>query len=40
MELDGAWHEEGIFTLLSAQTYVKNIVSKYEKLLDKSFREF
>jgi hypothetical protein len=40
IELDGSWKGEGIRSALSAKTYVKNVVAKFEQLLDKILRKF
>jgi hypothetical protein len=39
LELDGTWRKEGINTALSAKTYVKNVVSKFEKIFECEFKE-
>jgi hypothetical protein len=39
MELDGTWHKEGINTALSPQTYLKNVVSKFEGIFECEFKE-
>jgi hypothetical protein len=39
MELDGTWRKEGINTALSAQTYVKNVVTKFEGIFGGEFKE-
>jgi hypothetical protein len=32
-ELDGVWQKQGIFTSLSAKTYIEQVVTKYEKII-------
>ena len=39
VELDGAWQQEGVKTALSARTYIKNVVGKFETLFDGEFRK-
>jgi hypothetical protein len=38
VELDPAWTAEGIYTALSARTYIKNVVEKFEALFNQEFR--
>ncbi len=40
IDLDRTWVSEGVNTALSARTYAKNVVDKYEKLFNESLREF
>ena len=40
IDLDGTWRAEGINTGLSARTYVKNVVEKFEKVFNADLREF
>ena len=37
MDLDGTYKKEEVHTALSAETYVKNVVEKYENLLKRDF---
>ena len=39
VELDGTWRKEGIQTALSAKTYIKNVVSKFEQVFECEFKE-
>jgi len=38
VELDNSWKSTGIKTALSAKTYIKNVVEKYEKLFNETFK--
>ena len=40
LELDATWHKQGITTALSAETYISNVVSKYEKVFSKDDQPF
>jgi hypothetical protein len=40
LDLDPTWHERNVHTGLSAQTYVKNIVEKYETLMGINLRKY
>ena len=40
LELDPTWGVDNIFTALSAKTYVRNVVAKFEKLFNENLREF
>ena len=40
VDLAEDWHAQGIYNALSAKTYVKNVVQKYEKLFDTTLREY
>jgi hypothetical protein len=40
VELDPTWHPLNVHTGLSAQTYAKNIVQKYEALIGLEFRKY
>jgi hypothetical protein len=40
VELDPTWHKHNIRQALSAKTYAKNVVEKYEKLLETTFRVY
>jgi len=38
VELDNSWKSTGIKTALSAKTYIRNVVEKYEKLFNETFK--
>ena len=38
--LDDTWKEDNVSTALSAQTYIENVVKKYEALTGKPFKEY
>jgi hypothetical protein len=38
VELHNTWHKLGVKQALSAKTYARNVVEKYEKLLETTFR--
>jgi hypothetical protein len=40
VELDRTWHKLNVKQALSAKTYASNVVDKYEKLLEMTFRNY
>ena len=40
LEMDECWHSQGIFHGLGAETYIRNAVSKYERVLGRTIAKF
>ncbi len=39
-ELDGTWNLQGCYTAMSAKTYCKNVIVKFQNTMNETFREY